>query len=69
SIEQVEGFIRQILGWREYMRGVYWAHMPGYADKNFFEHDRPLPTWFWTGDTGMRCLQHAITQTLDHAYA
>jgi deoxyribodipyrimidine photolyase-related protein len=51
------------------MRGVYWAHMPGYAEKNFFEHDRPLPGWFWTGDTGMRCLQHAITQTLDHAYA
>ena len=69
SIAQVEGFIRQILGWREYMRGVYWAHMPEYAEKNFFQHDRPLPGWFWTGETGMRCLQHAITQTLDHAYA
>ncbi len=69
SIEQAEGFIRQILGWREYMRGVYWAHMPEYANLNFFQHDRKLPSWFWTGETGMRCLQHAIGQTLDHAYA
>ena len=69
SIEQAEGFIRQILGWREYMRGVYWTHMPEYADLNFFQHDRKLPSWFWTGETGMRCLQHAIGQTLDHAYA
>merc|ERR1711965_474894 len=51
------------------MRGVYWAHMPEYASLNFFQHDRKLPSWFWTGDTGMRCLQHAIGQTLDHAYA
>ena len=69
SIEQAEGFIRQILGWREYMRGVYWAHMPEYANLNFFQHDRKLPSWFWTGKTSMRCLQHAIGQTLDHAYA
>ena len=69
SIEQAEGFIRQILGWREYMRGVYWAHMPEYASLNFFQHDRKLPSWFWTGETSMRCLQHAIGQTLDHAYA
>jgi len=69
SIEQAEGFIRQILGWREYMRGVYWAHMPEYAGLNFFQHDRKLPSWFWTGKTGMRCLQHAIGQTLEHAYA
>ena len=69
SIEQAEGVIRQILGWREYMRGVYWAHMPQYANMNFFQHDRTLPSWFWTGETGMRCLQHAIGQTLDHAYA
>ena len=69
SIEQAEGFIRQILGWREYMRGVYWAHMPDYAKLNFFQHDRALPSWFWTGETRMRCLQHAIGQSLDHAYA
>ena len=69
SIEQCEGFIRQIIGWREYMRGVYWAKMPEYADLNFFKHKRPLPTWFWTGDTKMNCLKHAVGQSLKHAYA
>ena len=64
-----EGFIRQILGWREYVRGVYWAHMPGYAERNFFNHELPLPGWFWTGKTRMRCLSHAIGQSLDQAYA
>jgi deoxyribodipyrimidine photolyase-related protein len=64
-----EGFIRQILGWREYVRGVYWAAMPGYAVENHFGHDRPLPAWFWTGRTQMRCLAHAIGQSLDQAYA
>jgi deoxyribodipyrimidine photolyase-related protein len=64
-----EGFIRQILGWREYVRGVYWAHMPGYAAGNHFGHQRPLPSWFWTGQTSMNCLRHAIGQSLDHAYA
>lgn len=65
----VEGFIRQILGWREYMRGIYWKYMPGYAEKNFFGHQRKLPGWYWTGDTKMRCLAHAIGQSLEHAYA
>ncbi len=69
SLAQVEGFVRQILGWREFMRGVYWAQMPEYRSMNFLEHDRPLPAWFWTGDTKMRCLQQAITQSLQHAYA
>lgn len=69
DIAQIEGFVRQIIGWREYMRGVYWAHMPGYADLNFFEHDRELPKWFWTGETKMNCLKHAINDSLDHAYA
>ncbi len=69
SIEQCEGFIRQIIGWREYMRGVYWAHTPDYAQLNFFNHTRTLPTWFWTGETKMNCLKHAIGQSLDHAYA
>jgi deoxyribodipyrimidine photolyase-related protein len=68
-LAQVEGFIRQILGWREFMRGIYWAKMPGYAHENFFHHTRPLPSWFWTGQTKMRCLQHAIGQSLEHAYA
>ena len=64
-----EGFIRQILGWREYVRGVYWAHMPGYTDRNALDHHRPLPEWFWTGQTRMNCLAHAIGQSLDQAYA
>jgi deoxyribodipyrimidine photolyase-related protein len=65
----VEGFIRQILGWREYVRGVYWSHMPDYAEKNFFGHARPLPSWFWDGKTSMNCLAHAITQSLEQAHA
>ncbi len=68
-ISQAEGFIRQILGWREYMRGVYWAEMPAYETLNFFDHQRPLPSWFWTGKTKMKCLSHSIDQTLEHAYA
>ena len=68
-LSAVEGFIRQILGWREYVRGVYWANMPGYAEKNFFGHTRPLPTWFWDGKTNMNCLSHAITQSLEQAHA
>lgn len=65
----VEGFIRQILGWREYVRGVYWARMPGYEHANHFSHELPLPAWFWNGRTRMRCLSHAIGQSLQHAYA
>jgi deoxyribodipyrimidine photolyase-related protein len=64
-----EGFIRQILGWREYVRGIYWANMPGYEAQNFFNHQLPLPSWFWNGKTRMRCLAHAIGQSLEHAYA
>lgn len=69
SIAQVEGFIRQIIGWREYMRGIYWAKMPEFADMNFFGHDRKLPEWFWTGETKMNCLKQSIGQSLDLAYA
>lgn len=69
SIAQVEGFIRQILGWREYMRGVYWVQMPEYESLNYFEHNRKLPSWYWTGDTKMNCLSKSIKQSLDHAYA
>jgi deoxyribodipyrimidine photolyase-related protein len=69
SIAQCEGFVRQILGWREYMRGIYWATMPNYATTNFFAHDRKLPDWFWTGKTKMSCLSHAIGQSLEYAYA
>ena len=65
----VEGFVRQILGWREFMRGLYWLRMPEMAEANFFEHQAPLPAWFWTGDCGMNCLRETVKQTLDHAYA
>lgn len=69
DIAQVEGFIRQILGWREYMRGIYWAKMPEFASMNYFEHERDLPSWFWTGNTKMKCLSHSINQSLEFAYA
>jgi deoxyribodipyrimidine photolyase-related protein len=69
SLPQAEGFIRQILGWREYMRGIYWAQMPDYGRLNFFGHVRKLPSWFWTGETKMRCMQQAISQSLEKAYA
>lgn len=68
-IASLEGFVRQIIGWREYMRGIYWAKMPEYRALNFFDHNAKLPTFYWTGNTKMSCLQHAIEQSLDHAYA
>jgi deoxyribodipyrimidine photolyase-related protein len=69
TYNQVEGFVRQIVGWREFMRGIYWAKMPEFATLNFLNHSNPLPDWFWTGETKMKCLQSAINQSLDHAYA
>lgn len=68
-LSSAEGFIRQILGWREFMRGIYWKFMPEYASMNFFNHQRKLPSWFWTGNTKMKCLSHSIGQSLDYAYA
>jgi deoxyribodipyrimidine photolyase-related protein len=68
-LASVEGFIRQILGWREYVRGVYWAHMPEYGVLNNLGHHRTLPSWYWTGQTHMACMGHAIGQTLQQAYA
>jgi deoxyribodipyrimidine photolyase-related protein len=65
----VEGFIRQILGWREYVRGIYWLYMPDYIDKNALEATQPLPAFYWTGDTEMTCLSQSIGQTLDYGYA
>ena len=65
----VEGFVRQIVGWREYVRGIYWANMPGYEARNALGHHAPLPRWFWSGDTHMRCLRLAITQSLQTAHA
>jgi len=65
----VEGFIRQILGWREYVRGIYWHQMPDYATRNYLGAKEPLPAWFWSGETKMNCLHQAITETRDNAYA
>lgn len=65
----MEGFVRQIVGWREYVRGIYWAHMPGYASHNALAQHTSLPRWFWSGDTHMRCLHLAITQSLQTAHA
>lgn len=68
-LNSVEGFIRQVLGWREYIRGIYWLKMPDYADTNFLEADRPLPGFYWTGDTEMNCLREVIEGTKRTAYA
>jgi deoxyribodipyrimidine photolyase-related protein len=68
-LNAVEGFIRQILGWREYVRGLYWLKMPDYAATNFLEARRPLPSFYWTGKTEMNCMVQAIGDTRRHAYA
>jgi deoxyribodipyrimidine photolyase-related protein len=68
-IAQIEGFVRQIAGWREFMRGIYWAHMPRYKELNFFEHTRALPHYFWDARTNMNCVKHAVSQSLEDAYA
>ncbi len=68
-LNAAEGFIRQIIGWREYVRGIYWLKMPDYVNQNFLETKRDLPDLYWTGETDMSCLRHAITQTKQEAYA
>ncbi len=69
SLPSVEGFVRQILGWREYVRGIYWTQMPGYLERNALDAQQDLPAWFWTGATDMACLRDALAQTLEHGYA
>jgi deoxyribodipyrimidine photolyase-related protein len=69
GINQIEGFVRQILGWREYMRGVYWACMPEFSRMNFFNHKKSLPHYFWDGQTRMNCMRAALQQSLEHAWA
>jgi deoxyribodipyrimidine photolyase-related protein len=68
-LASVEGFIRQILGWREYVRGIYWTQMPAYLELNALGASENLPAWYWTGQTDMACLRDAISQTLAHGYA
>jgi deoxyribodipyrimidine photolyase-related protein len=68
-LNAAEGYIRQIIGWREYVRGIYWLKMPGYERSNFFGHTRALPSFYWTAETKMTCIKAAVTQTREHAYA
>ncbi len=68
-LESAEGFIRQILGWREYVRGIYWTRMPGYLELNALDAHEPLPAFYWHGRTPMACLADAVGQTLEHGYA
>ena len=69
TLPQIEGFIRQILGWREYVRGMYWMNMPQYSQQNVLSATRNLPRFFWNANTKMQCLKNAISQSLEHAYA
>jgi deoxyribodipyrimidine photolyase-related protein len=69
GLAAVEGFIRQILGWREFVRGIYWLHMPDYARRNALGATRPLPDFYWTGETRMNCIRQVVGQTRTHAYA
>lgn len=69
NIASVEGFVRQVLGWREYVRGIYWAKMPDYLSSNTFGFSDKLPAWFWSGKVGMKCMDVSINQSLDTAYA
>lgn len=68
-LNAVEGFIRQIIGWREYIRGVYWLKMPDYATANFFDAQRKLPWFYWSGETDMNCLKQCVSETKQNAYA
>ena len=68
-LASAEGFIRQILGWREFIRGVYWLDMPKMKEANHYDHQRDLPAFYWTGKTGMACMKDAIDQTMQYGYA
>ena len=68
-LNAAEGFIRQILGWREYVRELYWLDMPGYRESNALDAQRPLPEFYWTGRTDMACVAAVVDQTRRLAYA
>lgn len=68
-LASLEGFVRQVIGWRELVHGLYWQLMPGYAERNALKAELPMPRFYWTGETDMRCLAEAIAHTIDHAYA
>ena len=68
-INSVEGFVRQVLGWREFVRGIYWREMPDYADRNALGADLTLPSFYWTGTTGMACVHDCMRNVLEHGYA
>ncbi|SIS69547.1 cryptochrome/photolyase family protein [Neptunomonas antarctica] len=69
NLAQVEGFIRQILGWREYVRGMYWSNMPQYRRLNALDATTPLPGWYWSSNTKMNCIKQSIQQTMTYSYA
>ena len=69
ELASVEGFIRQVLGWREFIRGVYWHEMPALGQANHYQHQRELPQWYWSGNTRMNCMREVLGQTLRHAYS
>ncbi|MGA8513280.1 MAG: cryptochrome/photolyase family protein, partial [Burkholderiaceae bacterium] len=69
DLASVEGFIRQVLGWREFIRGMYFLDMPGLKTANHYGHTNALPAWYWTGNTRMNCMRQCITQTLDNGYS
>jgi deoxyribodipyrimidine photolyase-related protein len=69
ELSTVEGFIRQILGWREFVRGVYFLDMPKLATDNHFKHTNPLPQWYWTGQSRMKCMSDSVGQTIQYGYA
>jgi deoxyribodipyrimidine photolyase-related protein len=68
-LNAAEGFIRQLIGWREYVRGLYWLLMPDYKQRNTLNAERPLPAFYWHGKSKMRCMQQAVSSTIDHAYS
>jgi deoxyribodipyrimidine photolyase-related protein len=68
-LEAVEGFVRQVLGWREYVRGIYWREMPGYVERNALDAHESLPSFYWSGETDLACLRETIGQTLALGYA